>query len=258
MLPEDAASDFELFARRNPKPCPLLDITEPGSWVTRLAPGADLRTDLPAYRVWEHGTCVAEPGAITPYWQGDLVAFLIGCSFTFDRALLAAGVPVRHVAESLNVPMFITDRGCEPAGRFGGPLVVSMRPIPADLVAAAVAVTSRYQVAHGEPVHIGDPVTLGIADLTKPDFGDSVTIEAGEVPVFWACGVTPQVAIARARLPFAITHAPGHMLITDTPEAEACCSAGSATTGDSTESDRSGAIAGSGGTIASSDGAGWR
>lgn len=215
VLPQEAASEFALFADRNPGPCPLLDVTEPGRPVTRLAPGADLRTDLPAYRVWEHGRCVAEPGDVSRYWRDDLVAFLVGCSFTFERALLAAGVPVRHVEQGTNVPMYVTSRQCQPAGRFAGPLVVSMRPVPASLVAAAVAVTARYPAAHGAPVHTGDPAGLGIADLSRPDFGDQVPLQAGDVPVFWACGVTTQAALARAGLSFAITHAPGHMLITD-------------------------------------------
>ncbi len=217
-LPQDQARDFMLFARRNPKPCPVLDVTEPGDPVTRMAPRADLRTDLPAYRVWEHGECIAETADASGYWRDDLVAFLIGCSFTFDGALTAAGVPVRHIEQGRNVPMFITSQMCRPAGIFRGPLVVTMRPIPPDLVATAVAVTGRYPAVHGAPVHAGHPSALGIADTSRPDFGDPVRAEDGDVPVFWACGVTPQVALTRARPPFAITHAPGHMFITDIPD----------------------------------------
>ena len=219
-LPRDVAGEFAEFARRNPAPCPLLDVTRPGSTRTRLAPAADLRTDLPAYRVWEDGVCVAEPDDVTSWWRDDLVAFLTGCSFTFERALIAAGVPVRHAEQGRNVPMFATNRPCEPAGRFRGPLVVSMRPVPADLVATATAVTARFPAAHGAPVHAGDPGVLGIADLARPDFGDPVALRPGDVPVFWACGVTPQAALEAARVPFAITHAPGHMLITDRPETD--------------------------------------
>jgi uncharacterized protein YcsI (UPF0317 family) len=219
-LPREAASEFELFARRNPRSCPLLEITEPGSAVTSLAAGADLRTDLPAYRIWEHGQCVAEPGDVTDVWRDDLVTFLTGCSFTFERALLEAGVPVRHVEHAANVPMFITSRECKPAGRFSGPLVVSMRPVPSGLVAVAIEVTGRYPGAHGAPVHAGDPAELGITDLSVPDFGDPPVIRPGDVPVFWACGVTPQTAIRAARLPFALTHAPGHMLITDISDSD--------------------------------------
>ena len=217
-LPRDIAFDFMLFAQRNPKPCPLLDVTDPGATSCVLAPAADLRTDLPAYRVWEHGELVAEPDEVTGYWRDDLVTFLIGCSFTFDRALAEAGVPVRHVQQHRNVPMFITNRTCRPAGAFSGPLVVSLRHIPPDLVPAAVQVTSRYPAVHGAPVHIGSPAALGITDPLQPDYGDPVPPEPDDVPVFWACGVTPQAAIAKARPPFAITHAPGHMLITDTPD----------------------------------------
>jgi uncharacterized protein YcsI (UPF0317 family) len=219
LLPHDAADEFAVFAERNPRPCPVLDVTEPGKPVTRIARGADLRTDLPAYRIWEDGQCVAEATDITGYWRDDLVGFLLGCSFTFERALLAAGVPMRHIEQGTNVPMYVTDRQCRPSGRFAGPLVVSMRPVPHDQVATAVEVTARFPAAHGAPVHIGDPAAAGIADLSLPDFGDPVVCHDGDVPVFWACGVTPQAALAGARLPFAITHAPGNMLITDTPDA---------------------------------------
>jgi uncharacterized protein YcsI (UPF0317 family) len=218
IVPREAAYDFMVFAQRNPRACPVLDITEPGSPVTSLAPDADLRSDLPAYRIWEHGECVAEAADITGCWGDNLVAFLLGCSFTFERALAAAGVPIRHVDQDCNVPMFITNSRCRPSGRFSGPLVVSMRPVPSDRVATAVQVTARYPAVHGAPVHIGSPEALGIADLAKPDFGDPVSCHDGDVPMFWACGVTPQVALASARLPFAITHVPGHMFITDTPD----------------------------------------
>src|SRR5690242_5112190 len=192
-VPAEYAGDMRLFAERNPKPCPVLDVTAPGSWRTALAGGADLRTDLPAYRVWRDGALAAEVTDATPYWRHDLVAFLIGCSFTFESALRAAGVPLRHVERGVNVPMYVTDRDCVPAGRFRGPLVVSMRPVPADLVGTAVAVTARYPDVHGAPVHAGDPAGLGIADLARPDLGDATDVGPGEVPVFWACGVTPQL-----------------------------------------------------------------
>jgi uncharacterized protein YcsI (UPF0317 family) len=218
VLPQDFAFEFLLFAQRNQRACPVLDVTEPGRAVTLLAPDADLRTDLPAYRVWEHGECISETADVTQFWRADLVGFLLGCSFTFEHALLAAGVPVRHVEQSGNVPMFITSRQCRPAGRFSGPLVVSMRPIPPDRVATAVQVTARYPATHGAPIHIGSPTALGIADLSKPDFGAPVASRDDDVPVFWACGVTPQLALASARPPIAITHAPGHMFITDTPD----------------------------------------
>ena len=214
-VPADWAYDMLLFAQRNPKPCPVLDVTEPGSAATELAPGADLRTDLPAYRVYVSGELSAEVTDARSVWRDDLVAFLIGCSFTFERGLISAGVPVRHLEHGGNVPMFVTDRACRPAGRVSGPLVVSMRPIPTDQVATAVAVTARYPAVHGAPLWVGDPAVLGIRDLANPDFGDAVELRPGEVPVFWACGVTPQAAVLASRPPLAIAHAPGHMFIAD-------------------------------------------
>ncbi|RCV54602.1 putative hydro-lyase [Marinitenerispora sediminis] len=213
-LPRDLAFDFLLFAQRNPKACPVLDVTEPGETSTEIF-GGDLRTDLPAYRVYVNGEPTAEPTDVRDAWRDDLVGFLIGCSFTFETPLLAAGVPVRHIELGRNVPMYRTSRPCRPAGRFSGPLVVSMRPIPADRVADAVRITSRYPAVHGAPVHIGDPGALGITDLGRPDFGEPVPVEPGEVPVFWACGVTPQAAVMASAPEFAIGHAPGHMAVTD-------------------------------------------
>ncbi len=221
LLPRDWAFDFLLFCHRNPRPCPLLDVTDPGDPEPKLAaPGADLRTDLPGYRVWEHGELVAEPADVTGHWRDDLVGFLLGCSFTFESALLAAGVPVRHIEEGRNVPMFRTTTACRPAGRFHGPLVVSMRPMTPAAADTAARVCARFPRAHGGPVHVGDPATLGIADVSRPDYGDAVTINPGEVPVFWACGVTPQAALAAAKPPFAVTHKPGHMFVTDLTEAD--------------------------------------
>jgi uncharacterized protein YcsI (UPF0317 family) len=212
------AFDFLLFAQRNPKPCPILDVTGPGEPYTSLAPGADLRTDLPRYRVWQRDRLIAEPTDVTELWRPDLVAFLIGCSFTFEAALQAAGVPIRHLEQGRTVPMYRTNRQCRPAGRFQGPMVVSMRPVPAAQVATAVQVTAQVPEVHGAPVHIGAPEALGIDDLDKPDYGDSVDLRPGDIPVFWACGVTPQAVLAESRIPFAITHAPGHMFMTDIPE----------------------------------------
>ncbi|ACU39549.1 putative hydro-lyase [Actinosynnema mirum] len=217
-VPRDWAYDVLLFAQRNPKPCPVLDVTDPGDHRTVLAPDADLRTDLPRYRVWRDGEPVAEPTDVLRWWRDDLVSFLIGCSFTFETALRRAGVPLRHVEQGRNVAMFTTDRRCRDAGRLGGPLVVSMRQVPAGLVGLAREVTARMPAVHGAPVHVGDPAALGIGDLDSPDFGDPVVAEPGDVPVFWACGVTPQAALVASRPPFAITHAPGHMLVTDVPD----------------------------------------
>jgi uncharacterized protein YcsI (UPF0317 family) len=215
-VPRDLAFDALLFACRNPGPCPVLAVTDPGDFrAAELAAGADLRTDLPAYRIYEYGLLVAEVTDATGYWRDDLVAFLIGCSFSFETALAEAGVPVRHVEQGRNVPMYVTDRTCRPAGRLAGPLVVSMRPIPVALVDRAVEVSGRYRTMHGPPVHVGDPSALGIADLDRPDFGDPVAFEEGDVPVFWPCGVTPQAAVMASRPPCAVTHSPGRMFITD-------------------------------------------
>ena len=211
ILPRDWAFDFLLFCQRNPKPCPVLDVTEPGDPEARLvAPGSDLRTDLPAYRVWRNGELAEEPTDITRHWRDDLVSFVIGCSFTFENALLAAGVPVRHIEQNVNVPMYRTNIPCKPAGRFSGPLVVSMRPLLPAQAVKATQICSRFPRAHGAPVHFGDPAAIAIRDIGKPDFGDAVEIRAGEVP-----GVTPQAALMQAKPPFAITHKPGHMFLTD-------------------------------------------
>ena len=216
VIPRAYAYEFLLFCQRNPKPCPVLDVTEPGDPVPRYAaPEADLRTDLPRYRVYRDGELVEEVEDIRGLWREDLVAFLLGCSFTFEAALQRAGVPVRHLECGCNVPMYVTTRLCRPAGRFAGPLVVSMRPVPAEQVPRVVQICSRYPLAHGAPVHVGAPSSLGIADLSRPDYGDPVPVREGEVPVFWACGVTPQAVAQRSKLPWMITHSPGHMFLTD-------------------------------------------
>ncbi len=220
VLPRDWAFDFLLYAQRNPKACPVLDVSEPGSHATMLAKGADLRKDIPLYRIWRDGKLAGEVSDATEAWaeHPDLVSFLIGCSFTFETPMMEAGIEIRHITDKSNVPMYLTNRACRPAGRLQGNLVVSMRPIPADRVADAATISGRFPSVHGAPVHVGAPEELGIADLGKPDFGDPVRIEPGELPVFWACGVTPQAAVMASKVPFAITHAPGHMFITDIPD----------------------------------------
>jgi len=221
ILPRALAFDFLLFCQRNPKPCPLLEVVDGGSAeARRMAPGSDLRTDAPRYRVYRDGVLADEPLDVSGLWSGDLVSFLIGCSFTFESALVEAGIPVRHIEQCSNVPMYITSVPTVPAGAFHGPLVVSMRPVPAAQVVRAVQVTSRFPAVHGAPVHIGDPSAIGIRDLARPELGDPVEIRAGEVPVFWACGVTPQAAAMASKPPLMITHAPGHMFITDRRDAE--------------------------------------
>lgn len=216
ILPKDLAFDFLLFAQRNPKPCPVLDVTEVGSSVPRLvAPDADLRYDIPKYRILRNGQLADEVTNIAGYWRDDLVAFLLGCSFTFETTMLAAGIPVRHIEQNCNVPMYITNIECVPAGVFHGPMVVSMRPIPHEQVVRAVQITSRFPAVHGAPVHIGDPSHIGIKDIYKPELGDPVEIRPGEVPVFWACGCTPQAVAMTVKPEIMITHAPGHMFICD-------------------------------------------
>ena len=228
-LPREQAFDFLLFAQRNPKPCPVLEVLEPGQFRAGILGGGthgeadpltDVRTDGPGYRIWRDGELVAETPDAREFWSEDMVAFLIGCSFTFEHPLLAAGVPVRHIDSGRNVPMYRTNRACRPAGGFRGELVVSMRSIPADQVAHAVRISSRFPSVHGAPVHVGEPAALGIADLTQPDFGDPPVIHNGDVPVFWACGVTPQAMVMASAPPLAISHSPGMMLITDAPDSD--------------------------------------
>lgn len=216
VLPKEMAFEFLLFCQRNPKSCPLIDVTEPGSFVPALsAPTADLRTDIPKYRIYRDGVLTEEKDQITDLWTDDMVGFLIGCSFTFEEALINNGIPMRHNEENCNVPMYRTSIPAVKAGRFEGPTVVSMRPMPEKDVIRAVQVTSRFPSVHGAPVHIGNPEGIGIRDLSQPDFGDCVTIKEGEVPVFWACGVTPQAIAMHVKPEIMITHAPGHMFITD-------------------------------------------
>ena len=216
VVPRALAFDFLLFCQRNPKPCPLLDVTEPGAPEPRaVAPGADLRTDVPRYCVYRDGELVDEPADVRSLWPADGVGFLLGCSFTFENALLQAGLPVRHIETGRNVPMYRTNVPCRPAGAFHGPLVVSMRPMTPAQAVRAVQVCGRFPRAHGAPVYLGDPAALGIRDLDRPDFGDPVEIRPGEIPVFWACGVTPQAVVMQARPALCITHKPGHMFVTD-------------------------------------------
>jgi uncharacterized protein YcsI (UPF0317 family) len=217
VLPQAFAYDFLLFCQRNPKPCPLLEVTEVGCYVPgpSLAADADLRTDLPRYRIYRDGRLHQEIDRLTEVWQPDFVSFLLGCSFTFEGALISAGIPVRHLECGSNVPMFRTNIPCRAAGVFAGLMVVSMRPIPGRLVAQAVQITALFPDAHGAPIHVGDPSAIGIAALDQPDYGDPVPVNRDELPVFWACGVTAQAVAQSARIPYMITHAPGHMFITD-------------------------------------------
>lgn len=216
ILPAADAEAFLRFCLRNPKPCPIVGVGEPGDpTLPALGAGLDLRSDLPGYRVFRDGAPAERLTDIGALWRDDFVAFVLGCSFSFEHALIRAGIPVRHIEAGGNVPMFVTALETEPAAPFGGPLVVTLRAFrPADAI-RAITLSERYPIAHGAPVHIGDPGQIGIADLGRPDFGDPPVIAPGDMPVFWACGVTPQLAIRRAAPTIAITHDPGHMLVTD-------------------------------------------
>ncbi len=221
VLPEECAFDFLKFCVRNPKPCPMLEVTEVGSAEpVTTAPGADLRTDVPRYRVYERGELVEEPPDITERWRDGLVAFLIGCSFTFETALTSAGLRIAHAEQGRNLPMYVTGKECVPSGPFAGPMVVSMRPYGPEELPRVVSVSGRCPSMHGAPVHVGNPESLGVRDLSSPEFGDPVEIEEGQLPVFWACGVTPQAVAMKARPPLMITHSPGHMFVTDRRHSE--------------------------------------
>ncbi len=221
ILPEEYAFDFLKFCVRNPKSCPVLEVTDVGSPVPlSMGPEADLRTDVPKYRVYERGELIDEPTDIRSYWRGDLVSFLLGCSFTFERALLDAGLYLAHLDQGSNVPMYVTGQECVPSGPFSGPMVVSMRPYRPNEVPLAVAISGRYPAMHGAPLHVGDPEALGVRDLGEPEFGDPIEIAEDQIPVFWGCGVTPQAVAMKASPPLMITHSPGHMFITDRLDAE--------------------------------------
>jgi uncharacterized protein YcsI (UPF0317 family) len=221
ILPRDFAEDFRLYCERNPKPCPLIAVSEPGDpRLPSLAEDLDIRTDVPRYRVFRDGELKGEATDIRDLWSADLVAFVIGCSFSFEEALARAGVPLRYVAEGKNVAMYLSNIETEPAGPFRGPMAVSMRPLKAADAIRAIQITSRFPKAHGAPVHIGKPELIGIEDLDQPFAGDRIEVGADELPVFWACGITPQAAVLRAKPPICITHAPGHMLVTDVRNSE--------------------------------------
>lgn len=221
ILPAANAMDFLVFCQRNPKPCPLLGVSTPGdTGIARLGKNLNIATDLPRYRVWNQGELSEECADVSHLWRDDLVSFALGCSFSFEQALLEQGLELRHITRGCNVPMYRTNVPTQEAGQFHGPLVVSMRPFkPADAI-RAIQVTSRFPDVHGAPVHLGDPSLIGIKDLSKPDYGDAVEVKEDEIPVFWACGVTPQSVLMASKPEFCITHAPGFMLVTDLKNAE--------------------------------------
>lgn len=219
ILPADWANDFLQFCTANPKPCPLIGMaSKPGDYrIPKLGEDLDIRSDIPSYRIFENGELVNEVNDVRDIWRDDLVAFVLGCSFSFEEALIDDGLEIRNVTEAVNVPMYRTSIDCSSAGRFSSKMVVSMRPmVPADAI-RAIQICTRFPAVHGAPIHFGDPDKIGIEDIMQPEFGDAVTINAGEVPVFWACGVTPQVAVEQAKPPFCITHSPGCMLVSDLP-----------------------------------------
>jgi uncharacterized protein YcsI (UPF0317 family) len=216
VLPKALAADFLLFCQRNPKPCPLLSVSDSGStFFAGFGDDLDIRTDVPRYRVWRNGEMIDEVANVSSYWRDDLVSFAIGCSFSFEEALVAEGLDVRHISCASNVPMYRSNIATHTAGPFHGPMVVSMRPFKPAAAIRAIQLTSKFPSVHGAPVHLGDATQIGIVDLNKPDFGDPVEIRAGEIPVFWACGVTPQAVLMASKPDFCITHAPGYMLVTD-------------------------------------------
>ena len=224
ILPKKYAEDFKKFAERNPKPCPILEIMDGSPLVHDMGEGANIVTDIPRYFIYKNGVKVDEVTDASEYWQdvfvGFLIGFLICCSFSFEEALLQAGIDVRHISMGRNVPMYKTNIECEKAGVFEGPLVCSMRPMTPETAKKAAEITEKFPNVHGGPVHMGDPEKIGIKDIDHPDYGDPVEIREGEIPVFWACGVTPQAAVERAKPPIVITHAPGHMFITNVKNAE--------------------------------------
>lgn len=219
ILPKIHAADFILFCARNPKPCPIVGMGEAGQpYIKTLGAGIDIRSDIPRYRLFKDGVCVEEVTDITHYWQDDLVTVALGCSFTFENALMDAGIAIKHIDLDQTVPMFRSNIALDPVGSFHGEMVVTMRPIPDDRIDDAYAISGKYPQAHGAPIGHGNPENFGIVDLQKPDWGDPVDVSEDEVPVYWACGVTPQNVLMNAKLPFCITHAPGHMLIADVDE----------------------------------------
>ena len=221
ILPSFLADDFHRYCEANPKPCPLLAVSEPGDpALPTLAKDFDLRTDVPLYRIYRHGELERETTDIRDVWEDDFVGFVLGCSYSFEAALLEHGIPLRHIERNMGVPMFVSNIETVPAGPFAGPMVVSMRPMIPEHAQRAAVICAEFERAHGEPVHIGDAAAIGINDVMAPDFGEPVPVEDGEIPVFWACGVTPQMAIKQARPDICITHAPGFMVITDIAASE--------------------------------------
>ena len=215
ILPNEYADDFMEYTRLNPAPCPVLEVLRHTPYTRIMADGANILTDIPEYRVYRYGKLCDVCSDVSGIWQEDMTGFLIGCSFSFEEALIKSGIEMRHIAMNRNVPMYKTNIMTLPYGVFSGPTVCSMRPMTMQQAMLAARITAAMPNVHGAPIHIGSPDKLGIADIMKPDYGDPVDIRSGEVCVFWPCGVTPQAAIENAKPPLVITHSPGHMFITD-------------------------------------------
>ena len=220
VIPKEYADDFEKFALKNNKAIPVLEVVRDSHYSSTLAKGANLLNELPAYDIFENGQFVKRVGSIEEYYTKDLVFFLIGCSFTFESSLINANIPLRHVTCKQNVSMYDTNIALEKEGIFHGNMVVSMRPVKKERVADACVVTSHFPHMHGSPIHVGYPEMIGIKDIMHPDYGDAVEIKDDEIPLFWPCGVTPQNVLREVKLPFAITHAPGHMFVSDKKDAD--------------------------------------
>ena len=215
ILPPEYAADFEEFAKKNPFPCPILEVIKGTPNTHAMGEGGNIVTDIPRYRIYENGVFTKELTDASAYWKDGYVGFLIGCSFSFEEALMAAGIEVRHIAQGRNVPMYKTNIPTVKVGPFEGPMVCSMRPMSPENAQKAYDITLKMPNVHGAPAHMGDPAEVGVADVMQPDYGEAVDIYEGEISVFWPCGVTPQAAIEHAKPPIVITHAPGHMFITD-------------------------------------------
>lgn len=215
ILPPEYAKDFYDYAMKNPFPCPVLEVLQHSPKTKQMGENGDITTQIPRYRIYEHGVMTQEVTDVSQYWGEGYVGFLLGCSFSFEEALIKAGIEIRHITEGCNVPMYKTKIQTERAGDFYGPMVCSMRPMTPENAIIAREITSKYPNVHGAPIHMGDPAEIGVSNIAQPDYGDPVTIAEGEIPVFWPCGVTPQAAIEQAKPSIVITHAPGHMFITD-------------------------------------------
>lgn len=216
ILPGAYAEDFAEFIRKNPKPCPLLEVITGDVPISKtIAPGSDITRDFPLYRVYRHGEPQEDIPDGSHLWTPDMAAFMIGCSLTFEASLVRGGIPLKHYEQNKRVPMYNTDIPCVPSALFYGNYVVSMRPVKRELVPLAVSITEKMDYAHGAPVQLGNPEEIGIFDIEHPDYGDPLEIADDEIPVFWACGVTAQAAAQQTKPEIMISHSPGYMLITD-------------------------------------------